>query len=292
MCAWAPATPVAPTAALLDTEGMRNWPLIGQGTWMIEQDPEERAIQALRTGIELGMTLIDTAEMYGSGRAEQVVGKAIRGLRDRVFLVSKVLPSNASYDGARHACEKSLKRLAVDSLDLYLLHWPGSHPIAETMRGLESLVRDGMTRLIGVSNFDIEELKPVLRALKNEPLACNQVLYHLGDRGIERRLIPFCRRHDIAVMGYSPYGHSSFPKPSSPGGKVLARVAAECGKTVRQVVLSFLTRDGCWAIPKSGNSDHVRENAGALDFALPPAAIEAIDRAFPAPDHDVPLGMI
>lgn len=279
-------------AALLDTEGMRNWPLVGQGTWMIEQDPEERAVESLRTGIELGMTLIDTAEMYGSGRAEQVVGKAIRGLRDRVFLVSKVLPSNASYDGTRRACEKSLKRLGVDSLDLYLLHWPGSHPIAETMRALESLVRDGMTRRIGVSNFDVDELTPALRALKNEPLACNQVLYHLGDRGIERRLIPFCRRHDIAVMGYSPYGHSSFPKPSSAGDKVLARVAAECGKTVRQVVLSFLTRDGCWAIPKSGNPDHVRENAGALGFTLSADALEAVDRAFPAPDHDVPLGMI
>ena len=271
---------------------MQNWPLIGQGTWMIEQDREERAIEALRTGIELGMTLIDTAEMYGSGEAEQVVGKAIRGLRDRVFLVSKVLPSNASYDGTRRACEKSLRRLGVDSLDLYLLHWPGSHPIAETMRGLESLVNDGMTRLIGVSNFDVDELQPALRALKNQPLACNQVLYHLGDRGIERRLIPFCRRQEIAVMGYSPFGHSGLPKPSSAGGRVLTRIAAESGKTVRQVVLSFLTRDGCWAIPKSGNPEHVRENAGALDFQLSTSAIEAINRAFPAPDHDVPLGMI
>jgi len=259
---------------------------------MIEQDREERAIEALRTGIELGMTLIDTAEMYGGGQAEQVVGKAIRGLRERVFLVSKVLPSNASYDGTRRACEKSLRRLGVDSLDLYLLHWPGSHPIAETMRGLESLVNDGMTRLIGVSNFDVGELQPALRALKNQPLSCNQVLYHLGDRGIERRLIPFCRRHEIAVMGYSPFGHSSLPKPSSAGGRALARIAAESGKTVRQVVLGFLTRDGCWAIPKSGNPDHVRENAGALGFALSTNALEAIDGAFPAPDHDVPLGVI
>lgn len=269
-----------------------RWPLIGQGTWMIEQDQEATAVEALQLGVDSGMTLIDTAEMYGNGLAEQVVGKAIKLRRDQVFLVSKVLPSNASYDGTRRACERSLRHLGVDHLDLYLLHWPGSHPIAETMRALESLVAEGMTRYIGVSNFDTDELGPVLRALKHERLACNQVLYHLGDRGIERRLIPFCRRNEIAVMGYSPFGHRSFPKAGSKGGNVLREVAARTGKTVRQVVLQFLTRDGCWAIPKSGNPEHVRENAGALGTPLASEDIAAIDKAFPAPDHDVPLGII
>ncbi|MCC6589731.1 MAG: aldo/keto reductase [Bryobacterales bacterium] len=266
--------------------------LIGQGTWMIEQDPEASAVAALQLGIDSGMTIIDTAEMYGNGRAEQVVGKAIKQRREKAFLVSKVLPSNASYDGTRRACERSLRHLGVDHLDLYLLHWPGSHPIAETMRGLESLVNEGMTRFIGVSNFDTDELGPVLRALKNERLACNQVLYHLGDRGIERRLIPFCRRHEIAVMGYSPFGHRSFPRAESKGGKVLGEIASRTGKTVRQVALQFLTRDGCWAIPKSGNREHVRENAGALNAPLTEEDAGMVDKAFPAPDRDVPLGII
>lgn len=271
---------------------MRPLPLVGQGTWMLEKDPRDRAIEALRFGIKLGMTLIDTAEMYGHGKAEEIVGEAIADCRDRLFVVSKVLPSNASYDGTRRACERSLKRLGIDCLDLYLLHWPGSHPIGETMRGLESLARDRMTRCIGVSNFDVNELREAQAALRNEPLACNQVLYHLGDRGIERRLIPYCREQGIAVMGYSPFGHRSFPKPRSRGGMALAGVAERNGKTVRQVVLAFLTRDGVFAIPKSGNPEHVRENAGALGLALTAEDTAEIDQAFPAPDRDVPLGMV
>jgi diketogulonate reductase-like aldo/keto reductase len=267
-------------------------PLVGQGTWMIENDPRQQAIAALQLGIDLGMTLIDTAEMYGNGRAEEIVGEAIRERREQVFVVSKVLPSNASFDGTRRACEQSLRRLGTDTLDLYLLHWPGSHPISETMRGLESLVRDKLTRYIGVSNFDLEELRGAQRALKNERLACNQVLYHLGDRGIERRLIPYCKEQGIAVMGYSPFGHRSFPKPNSRGGGVLAEVARRNGKTARQVVLQFLARDGVFVIPKSGNPEHVRENAGGDNWDIPESDLLAVDRAFPAPDHDVPLGMI
>jgi len=267
-------------------------PLIGQGTWMIEQDPREEAVAALRAGTELGMTLIDTAEMYGSGRAEEVVGEAIRGRPEKIFLVSKVLPTNASYDGTRRACERSLRRLGVERLDLYLLHWAGNHPIEETMRGLESLVRDRMTRHIGVSNFDVDELEAARGALRHEPLACNQVLYHLGDRGIERKLVPYCRKHGIAVMGYSPFGHGGFPKASSRGGRVLSEIAAKLQKTVRQVVLNFLTRDGIFAIPKSGNVEHVKENAGAAGWRLSAEDVALIDRHFPAPDHDVPLGMI
>jgi diketogulonate reductase-like aldo/keto reductase len=266
---------------------MQGLPLIGQGTWMIEKDPAEQAAAALRRGIELGMTLIDTAEMYGNGAAEKVAGRAIAGRRDRVFVISKVLPSNASYDGTRRACERSLERLGIERLDLYLLHWRGSYPVSETMRALESLVRDGMTRLIGVSNFDVADVREAERHSKNEPLACNQVLYHLGDRGIERRLIPYCRERGIAVLGYSPFGHSGFR-----GRPVLEAVAKRNGKTVRQVVLSFLTRDGVFAIPKSGNSKHVEENAGALAWRMSAGDIAEIDKAFPAPDHDVPLGMI
>jgi diketogulonate reductase-like aldo/keto reductase len=259
---------------------------------MIEKDPEARAVEALRLGVELGMRLIDTAEMYGNGRAEEVVGRAIAGRRAEVCLVSKVLPSNATYDGVRRACERSLRRLKVDWLDLYLLHWRGSHPIEGTMRGLESLVRDGLARAIGVSNFDVKDLEEALAELRHEPLAVNQVLYHLGDRGIERRLIPFCRARGITVMGYSPFGHGSFPKPSSPGGKVLAGIAARHEATARQVALAFLMREGCSAIPKSGNPEHVRENAGALALELTKDEEGAIDAAFPAPAHDVPLGMI
>jgi diketogulonate reductase-like aldo/keto reductase len=254
---------------------------------MLERDPEGRAVEALRLGISLGLTLIDSAEMYGSGRAEEIVGQAIRGLRENVYLVSKVLPSNASYDGTRRACERSLQRLGVDRLDLYLLHWPGAHPIAETMRGLESLVSDGMVQAIGVSNFDIEDLKPALAALRHQPLACNQVLYHLGDRGIERRVIPFCREHDIAVVGYSPFGHSGFT-----AGRKLRPLAERIGRTTRQIALNFLTRDGVHAIPKSGNPDHVRENASAAGWRLTEDELREVDGLFPAPDRDTPLGMI
>ena len=210
------------------------------------------------------MTHIDTAEMYGT---EEFVGEAIAGRREEVFLVSKVLPSNASYEGTLRACARSLRRLGTDYLDLYLLHWAGAHPIRETMRAMEKLVADGMTRFIGVSNLDLTELREAENALKKERLAANQVLYHLGDRGIERRLVPYCRERGIAVVGYSPFGHRSFPSPGSRGGRVLAEVAARTGHTPRQVVLNFLTRDGVFTIPKSGNPEHVRENAGGARLA-------------------------
>ncbi len=261
-------------------------PVIGQGTWLIE----EGGVEALRLGLDLGMSHIDTAEMYGN---EELVGRAIAGRRGHVFLVSKVLPSNASYDGTLRACEASLERLGAERLDLYLLHWPGRHPIAETMRAFERLVAEGMTRYVGVSNFDVEELAEAERALPNERLACNQVLYHLGDRGIERRLIPYCARRGIAVVGYSPFGHRGrFPSPRTPGGRVLDEIARRHGRTPRQVALNFLTRGTVFTIPKSGNPEHVRENAGGTGWELAPEDLEAIDRAFPAPSHDVPLGMI
>ena len=270
-------------------------PVIGQGTWMIEgsADAERRAIDALRAGIDLGLTHIDTAEMYGSGRAEELTGEAIAGRREEVFLASKVLPSNASYDGTLRACERSLKRLGTDRLDLYLLHWESNSPISETMRAMEHLIDAGQIRFAGVSNFDVTELGAAQAALRHHKLASNQVLYNLGERGIERKLIPYCQEHGIAVVAYTPFGRSKFPRPGSPGGRVLETIAQRHGRTLRQVILNFLTRlDGVFTIPKASNVEHTRENAGAAGWTLSPEDIAAIEKAFPAPTRDVPLAML
>ena len=272
-----------------------NVPVIGQGTWMMEgsREVEKRAVEALRLGLDLGMTHIDTAELYGDGRVEELVAEAITGRRDEVFLASKVMPSHASFEGTLRACERSLKRLRADWLDLYMLHWPGNHPIRETMRAMEKLVEEGLIRFIGVSNFDVEDLMAAESALRNERMASNQVLYHLGDRGIERRLLPYCARREIAVVAYSPFGHGNFPSPNSIGGRVLAEIAERHGRTPRQVALNFLTRHpSVFTIPKTTRPERVRENAGGMGWALTREEIAAIDRAFPAPDYDVPLGVV
>jgi len=270
-------------------------PVIGQGTWMLEGAPEteRRGIETLRLGLDLGMTHIDTAEMYGHGRAEELVGEAIAGRRDELFLASKVLPENASFDGTLKACERSLARLKTDRLDLYMLHWPGRYPIRETMRALERLADDGRARFIGVSNFDLAELKAAEAALTSHRIAFNQVLYHLGDRGIERRLLPYCEQRGIAMVAYSPFGHARFPAPRTPGGRVLADIAAKHGRTPRQVVLRFLTRrPSVFTIPKTARPERVRENAGGAGWTLDAEDMAAIDRMFPPPAHDVPLGML
>jgi diketogulonate reductase-like aldo/keto reductase len=231
-------------------------PVIGQGTWMIEgsADAERRSVEALHVGMDLGLTHIDTAEMYGSGRAEGITGKAIAGRRDEVFLVSKVLPSNASYDGTLRACERSLRRLGTDRLDLYLLHWESDQPIDETMRAMERLIDDGQIRFAGVSNFDVDQVRAAQAALRHHMLAANQVLYHLSERGIERKLIPYCQEQGIAVVGYTPFGRAKFPRADSAGGRVLEAIAGRQGRTVRQVILNFLTRLDCvFTIPKAGN---------------------------------------
>ena len=268
-------------------------PIVGQGTWRMGETRSERdrEIAALRTGLELGLTHIDTAEMYGRGGAERIVAEAIAGrARDDVFLVSKVLPENASRKETVRACNRSLERLGTDHLDLYLLHWPSSHPIGETMAAMENLVQAGKVRFLGVSNFDVPELSEAMAALTRERLACNQVLYNLGARGIERKLVPFCREHGIAVVGYTPLAKGGFPTRASSGFQTLSEIAERHGATPRQVVLRFLTRSPeLFTIPKAVDLRHVRENAGAAGFELRPEDTAAIDRAFPAPRRRVPL---
>jgi diketogulonate reductase-like aldo/keto reductase len=270
-------------------------PVIGQGTWMIEGDPdrEKRAVETLRVGLDLGLTHIDTAEMYGEGRVEQLVAEAIVGRRDEVFLGSKVLPSNASYQGTLKACENSLKRLRTDRLDLYMLHWPGRHPIEETMRAMEKLIERGLIRFAGVSNFDVEELQGAADSLEDQRLACDQVLYHLEDRGIEVRLLPQCTQERIAIVAYSPFGHGKFPGAHSAGGRLLAEIAERHGRTPRQVALNFLIRHpNVFAIPKTTHPDRVKENAGAVGWKLSAQETDAIDRAFPAPAFVTALGTL
>jgi diketogulonate reductase-like aldo/keto reductase len=271
-------------------------PVIGQGTWMIEGSSSQRrrGVDALRLGLDLGMTHIDTAEMYGSGIVEEeIVAEAIEGRRDEVFLVSKVLPSNASYEGTIRACEQSLRRLKTDWLDLYLLHWPGAYPIAQTMHAMEKLVSDGKLRFIGVSNFCLEELKAAEEALSTQRLACNQVLYHLSDRAIELHLLQYCTEQGIAVVGYSPFGHGNFPSPRSSAGQVLEEIAKQHGRTSRQVALNFLTRHpNTFTIPKARRFKHVRENSEAAGWTLTDKDLAAIENAFPVPKDDTPLNMI
>jgi diketogulonate reductase-like aldo/keto reductase len=263
-------------------------PVIGQGTWQIGSS----ALDALRVGIELGLTHIDTAEMYTG--AEEIVAEAIRDRRKDIFLVSKVLPSNASYKGTLRACDASLKRLRTDYLDVYLIHWwSGSHPIAETMRAMEELVAAGKVRYIGVSNVDVDHLKKAQKALTREKIVCNQVLYHLRSRGIENRLIPYCESENIAIVGYSPFGQGDFPSPAGKQGRVLAAIAQRHGKTPRQIALNFLTRrPGLFTIPKAGAVVHVQENAGATGFQLTAEDLKMIDSVFPLPGKDEPLDML
>ena len=261
----------------------RNVPVVGQGTWNVPTRGAraDEAKRALRRGVELGMVHVDTAEMYGDGAAERLVGEAIAGLpREQLFLVSKVLPSNATYDGTIRACEASLERMRVDYLDCYLLHWRGSIPLGETMRALEKLVADGKIRALGVSNFEVSDLEEARAALETERIACNQVLYHLGERTVETHETPYCREHDIAIVGYTPFGRGDWA--DRPGSRVLRDIARKRGATPHQVILAFLTRQPInFAIPKSSSIEHVEENAGAGDLHLDDAETAAIDEAFP-----------
>ncbi len=260
-------------------------PVIGQGTWDIPESGSRRAesIRALRRGIELGMTHIDTAEMYGAGAAEEIVGEAVERVpRESLFITSKVLPENASYKGTIAACERTLKRLRTEYLDLYLLHWPGSHPIGETMRGLEELAAQGKTRYIGVSNFDVDELRDAQAQLRSAEIAANEIYYSPAERGPEARLIPYCREQRIAVIGYTPFGRGRVLRKGSRGEAALRSIAEKRGKTLRQVVLNFLTRDSdLFAIPKASNVAHIEENAGGAGWTLGEEDLAQIDAAFP-----------
>jgi diketogulonate reductase-like aldo/keto reductase len=253
---------------------------IGQGTWYIDRGDRKTAVAALRRGIDLGMTHIDTAEMYGD--AELVVAEAIAGRRDDIFLVSKVLPSNASRRGTITACERSLQRLKTDRLECYLLHWRGSYPLAETVVAFEQLVGEGKIRSWGVSNFDVDDLDELFEVAGKGKIACNQVLYHLGERAIEHAVMPWCKQHGTAVVAYSPFGHNDFPPPRSKGGEVLERIADAHRASPRQVALAFLAREPfVFAIPKASTAEHAADNAAAGDLVLTHDEIVAIDKAFP-----------
>ena len=267
----------------------RDVPIIGQGTWEIDENRRELAVAALRRGLDEGMTHIDTAEMYGD--AELLIAEAISGRRDEVFLVSKVLPQNASAQGTVEACERSLSGLRTDRLDCYLLHWRGRIPLRETFAGFEQLVRSGKILAWGVSNFDVSDLDDALHVAGPDRIACNQVLYHLEERAIEHEVIPWCRRQGVAVVAYSPFGHGNFPDERSPGGTVLAEIAEAHDATPRQVALAFLTHRA-FAIPKASTPEHAAENAGAGDLKLSESELERIDAAFPRGPKPAVLPMI
>src|SRR6266852_436781 len=260
--------------------GQRDVSVIGQGTWYIDRGDRKGAVAALRRGIELGMTHIDTAEMYGD--AELVIADAIAEHRDEIFLVSKVLPSNASRRGTITACERSLKRLKTDRLDCYLLHWRGSYPLAETVAAFEELAGSGKIRSWGVSNFDTDDLDEMLAVAGEGKIACNQVLYHLRERAIEHAVIPWCEAHGVALVAYSPFGHNDFPQPRSKAGEVLQRIAETHGASPRQVALAFLTREAyVFAIPKASTPEHAAENAAAGHLVLSDEELAATEKAFP-----------
>ena len=265
-------------------------PVLGQGTWGMGETPADRRreIDALQTGLDLGMCLIDTAEMYGDGAAEELVGEALAGRRDSSFLVTKVYPHNASRAGTIAACERSLRRLATDRIDLYLLHWRGQVPLAETVAAFEELVRAGKIRYWGVSNFDVADMEALCKAPGGTDCATNQVLYNLTRRGIEYDLLPWCAQRAMPVMAYSPLEQTRLLE-----GAELAGIAARLGVTPAQVALAWVLRQqGVIAIPKAGSADHVRQNRKALDVQLQVDDVALLDRVFRAPTRKVALEML
>ena len=265
-------------------------PILGQGTWQMAEKPARRVeeIKALRAGLDLGMTLIDTAEMYGNGAAEELVAEAIDGRRNDVFLVSKVLPENSSRNGTIKACERSLKRLRTDTLDLYLLHWRGGVPLSETVEAFDALVKAGKARSWGVSNFDVEDMQELMALPGGKACAINQVLFNLSRRGIEQGLIPWSRKHNIPIMAYSPVEQGRLlSKPA------LRKIADRLNATPAQVALAWvLAHPNICAIPKAGRVEHVKENHGALSVRLTKEDMTALDAAFPPPSRQVPLEML
>jgi diketogulonate reductase-like aldo/keto reductase len=280
-------TDAQPRVTLPDGESV---PAFGQGTWHMGENRrlavDEEA--ALKLGIELGIGLIDTAEMYGSGAAEEIVGHAIAGRRDSQFIVSKVLPYNASRKGVVEACERSLKRMNTDRIDLYLLHWRGSVPLAETLAGFDRLQREGKIRHHGVSNFSTEDMQEWVGVAGGETVAANQILYNLSRRGPEWELIPWCRERKVAIMAYTPLEQGRIL-----GNRALQEVAARHRASAAQVALAWLVRrDGIIVIPKATRPEHVRDNRAALDLVLDADDLAALDRAFPPPKGRTALGML
>lgn len=274
-------------------------PAVGQGTWYMGEGlaPHRDEVRALQQGLELGMSVIDTAEMYAEGGAERVVGEALAGRRDQAFLVSKVYPWNAGRDGAIAACEASLSRLDTDYLDLYLLHWPGNIPLDETLEAFERLREQGKIRRFGVSNFDTDDMTTLAALPGGSHCAINQVLYHLGSRGIERRLRPWLRQHDMPLMAYCPIAQGGRLRDSLLTHVDVLDIASGLGITPAQLLLAWAIRsvDGkrdVIAIPKAVRSEHVEQNARALDITLSDEAIERLDAAFPTPSQDVPLDIV
>jgi diketogulonate reductase-like aldo/keto reductase len=281
--------PVAPIPTLRLKNGAEI-PTLGQGTWMMGESASQAAAEAasLRHGLDLGQTLIDTAEMYAEGGAEKVVAEAIRGRRDEVFLVSKVYPWNASRQGTIDACERSLKRLGVDRIDLYLLHWRGEHPLADTVAAFEQLKQEGKIGGWGVSNFDTDDMAELLEVDGGENCLVNQILYNLARRGPEVDLIPFCREHGVSIMAYSPIEQGKLL--SHPD---LIRLAKAHQATPAQVALAYLlAQAGVIAIPKSSRAEHVAENRASADIRLTSETLATLDRLFPRPSRKIPLEMI
>lgn len=265
-------------------------PALGLGTWAMGEDPRKAAIEveSLRRGLDLGMTLIDTAEMYAEGGAERIVGKAIEGRRDDVFLVSKVYPWNAGRDGVVAACARSLERLGTDRIDLYLLHWRGDHPLAETVAGFEDLRRAGKIGAWGVSNFDVDDMQELMEVPEGKNCAANQVLYNLSRRGIEYDLLPWCQERGIPVMAYSPIEQGRLLRNAD-----LIRIAKSYQATPAQLALAFLLeRDGVIPIPKTADPVRVEENRDAAFLDISDRDWADLDLAFPPPERKVPLAMI
>jgi diketogulonate reductase-like aldo/keto reductase len=265
-------------------------PVLGQGTWGFGEHRENRQneIDALRYGLDIGMTLIDTAEMYGDGAAEELIGEAIEGRREQAFIVDKVLPQNATRKRTVAACENSLRRLRTERIDLYLLHWRGAAPLAETLAGFDDLLRAGKIRYWGVSNFDVPDMQEVARLGGGSALATDQVLYNLMRRGIEYDLMPWCEQRNIPIMAYSPLEQGRLM-----GDPELWRIADAHSATPAQIALAWVLRkEGLIAVPKASTSGHVKQNRTALDIHLTPDELAALDRAFPPPGHKVPLEMI
>ncbi|AFR07347.1 aldo/keto reductase [Nocardiopsis alba] len=270
--------------------GERPLPVLGQGTWGMGETASARAdeVAALRHGLDLGLGLIDTAEMYGSGGSEEVVGEAIRGRRDEVFLVSKVLPHNADRSGTVAACERSLRRLGTDHLDLYLLHWRGGHPLEETLEAFAELRDAGKIGAFGVSNLDTDDMRELRSVPGGEECATDQILYNLTRRGPEFDLLPWCREHGIPVMAYSPIEQGRLL-----GDEVLGRIAEEHEASPAQVALAWILTDrNLCAIPKASRVEHVEANRAALDLRLTSDDLRALDERFPAPTGKVPLEIL